>query len=145
MDNAVSPEGVGMSLTVSGTVTSGLGRGKEFVTMEGYADQFEDLLGYAPYPGTLNLALDSDIGEQLATLEPMRVDGWETNTETFGAVNCYPASLGPADNSLRVHAVVPDKTDHDTSTIELVSPVRLRDQLDLADDEDLEVTVFSPR
>jgi len=134
-----------MSLTVSGTVTSGFGRGKEFVTMEGYADQFSELLGYAPYPGTLNLDLDSDIGEDLDTLESIRVTEWETDTSTFGAVDCYPASLGPADDSLRVHAIVPDKTDHDTSTIELISPVRLRDQFDLIDDEELEVSISSPR
>ncbi|EMA26991.1 DUF120 domain-containing protein [Haloarcula japonica] len=134
-----------MSLTVSGTVTSGFGRGKEFVTMEGYADQFSELLGYEPYPGTLNLDLDSDIGDQLTTLESIRVTEWETDTGTFGAVDCYPASLGPADDSLRLHAIVPDKTDHDTSTIELISPVRLRDRLDLVDDEPLEVSISSPR
>ena len=42
------------SLSISGTITSGMGEGAYYMSMKGYTKQFKSKLGYIPYPGTLN-------------------------------------------------------------------------------------------
>lgn len=132
-----------MTTRVQGSVTSGFGKGKEFVKLEGYARQFEEQLGYTPYPGTLNLDLDTQIDDLLEQLQPICIDGWENDQSSFGAVNCYPASVPEGDSPVPLHVIVPDRTDHDTSTVELVSPKHLRDQFGLSDGSELEITIQS--
>ncbi len=132
-----------MTFRVQGTVTSGFGRGKEFVALEGYARQFEQRLGYEPYPGTLNLELDNPARERIAPLEPTRLGGWEEDERSFGAVDCYPAFIPHCEDSIPLHLILPDRTDHDTSTIELISPVNLRDRFDLSDDTVIEIAIGS--
>lgn len=131
-----------MTLTIEGTVISGFGKGQEFVTLEGYARQFREKLGYEPYPGTLNLDLEEPVRDRIDRLEPIRIDGWEDGDRSFGVVYCYPASLD-ADESVPLHVIVPERTDHDTATLELISPVNLRDRLDLSDGSSLAIRVES--
>ena len=50
------PETIGLS----GSVTSGMGEGRHYISLPGYMEQFEDRLGYAPFAGTLNLDLDAE-------------------------------------------------------------------------------------
>ena len=45
------------SLTITGTITSGMGEGAYYMSMKGYTKQFKSKLGYVPYPGTLNVQL----------------------------------------------------------------------------------------
>jgi riboflavin kinase len=130
-----------MTVTAVGTVTSGFGTGKDFISLPGYARQFEELLGYEPYPGTLNLELDAPVDDELASLDPIRVSEWESDGESFGAVNCYPATIVDVDDSVPIHVIVPDRTDHDTSTVELISPVRLRDEFDLSEQQAVEICI----
>ena len=132
-----------MTLTIEGTVISGFGKGQEFVTLEGYARQFREELGYEPYPGTLNLDLEEPVRDRIDRLEPIRIDGWEDGDRSFGVVYCYPASLVDADESVPLHVIVPKRTDHDTATLELISPVNLRDRLDLSDGSSLAIRVES--
>lgn len=122
-----------MTFTVRGVVTSGLGKGQEFVALDGYAEQFEDVLGYEPYPGTLNLELDDSAREAVEALDAARIDGWQARSTSFGAVNCYPAAPVRDGSAVRLHLIVPDRTDHDMSTLEFVSPVQLRERFDLVD------------
>lgn len=122
-----------MEFTVRGVVTSGYGRGREFVQLEGYANQFEERLEYEPYPGTLNLELDGPVRDRFDRADAIRIEGWESDAGSFGAVDCYPATPVDGDGSIPLHVIVPDRTDHDTSTIELISPVNLRDRFDLSD------------
>ncbi|WP_129116152.1 DUF120 domain-containing protein [Halegenticoccus tardaugens] len=122
-----------MRFTVRGVVTSGYGRGKEFIKLEGYARQFEERLEYKPYPGTLNLELDDPVRDRLDWADAVRIEGWESGADSFGAVYCYLASPVDGNGSIPLHVIVPDRTDHDKSTIELVSPVNLRDRFELSD------------
>nr|WP_255666368.1 CTP-dependent riboflavin kinase [Haladaptatus sp. DYF46] len=132
-----------MTFTVRGIVTSGFGRGKKFVAMEGYAHQFERELGYEPHPGTLNLELDAPVRERLARLDPTRLDGWEADDRSFGAVDCYPAVVPGSTDSVPLHFVLPHRTDYDTSTIELISPVNLRERFGLSDGTAFEIRIQS--
>lgn len=133
-----------VAFLLTGTVTSGFGKGKEFLSLEGYARQFDELLGYEPYPGTLNLDVSRSIRSDLEALDSIAVEGWEDGDRSFGAVDCYPASVPERSERITLHLIVPRRTDHDHSTAELVSPTRLRERLDLSDGDTLEIRVGSP-
>lgn len=131
------------ALALRGRVASGVGRGREFVTMEGYAEQFEERLGYRPFPGTLNVALDDgsvDRRERLDEFDAVRVEGWTDGGRSFGGVDCYPVELSLDREAAAAHLVVPDRTDHDAEQLELLAPDRLRDA-GLDDGDRLDVTV----
>ena len=48
------------SVTLEGTVFTGLGEGAYYIGKESYRKQIVEKLGFEPYPGTLNLKLSSD-------------------------------------------------------------------------------------
>ncbi|MEM3515703.1 MAG: DUF120 domain-containing protein, partial [Saccharolobus sp.] len=45
------------SLQIKGNVVSGIGEGRIFLSMEYYRNQIAKLLGFEPYPGTLNIVI----------------------------------------------------------------------------------------
>ena len=125
------------SLTLEGRVTTGMGEGRHYIALDGYVQQFEDRLGYTPYPGTLNLDLDQQGVRARATLTQhtgIAIDAWESADRTYGSAICYPVRLrfdgGYTDS---VHIIIPDRTHHDASQLEVIAPVRLREQLGLVD------------
>ena len=44
-------------IQLKGVLISGMGEGRYYTEQTGYVEQFKEKLGYAPYPGTLNLSL----------------------------------------------------------------------------------------
>jgi riboflavin kinase len=118
---------------IRGTVTEGLGEGKHFVNLSGYQRQFQTKLGYDPFPGTLNLSLETSASSWLEGVQPITVDQWKDGDKTFGAVDCYPVTLESKHKTLEAecHAIVPHRSNHDDTTLEIISPVNLREQLTL--------------
>lgn len=132
-----------MAFTIDGAVSSGIGTGKQFVALDGYADQFVEKLGYDPYPGTLNLELDREVDTEFDRHDSILVEGWEDDGRSFGGVDCYPATVVGETTSVGLHAIVPRRTDHDASTVEFVSPVNLRETFGLDDGDVLNVRIES--
>ncbi|WP_254545483.1 CTP-dependent riboflavin kinase [Halomarina pelagica] len=133
------------SVSLTGTVTSGMGEGRHYISLPGYMRQFEEKLGYEPFRGTLNVELDRDSTRARAgmdALDPVRIDGWEDEDRTYGPAFCWPATV-EADGTTygRAHVIAPERTHHGQDKVELVAPDRLRDQLGLADGDRLTVRV----
>jgi riboflavin kinase, archaea type len=127
-------------ITVLGTVKSGLGEGRYYLSRPGYVTQFEAKLGWVPYPGTLNLELTGPEANKLRFLRrnPVHtVDGFQAEGRTFGGVTCYPATV----QGQPCAAILPHRS-HYTTTLELIAPTRLRDALPCMDGQELEVVVF---
>lgn len=123
-----------------GEVIQGLGEGRYYMSREGYQEQFEEVLGYRAFPGTLNLELvdgDPHPSTVLPDEVAQRIGGFEEEDRTFGAVVCYGASLEGVDCAI----VVPERSHHDTSVFEVISEEKLRDELDLEDGDVVEVRV----
>lgn len=123
-----------------GHVTSGMGEGRHYITLDGYMTQFIDRLGYEPYPGTLNLQLSEQSIRRRGRLESVPsipIDGWEDDQRTYGPATCYPAVVeGPQGATVETaHIIEPVRTHHDDDNLEVIAPVRIRDELDLADDD----------
>ena len=137
------------TVTVEGTVTSGMGEGRHYISLPGYMEQFRERLGYAPFAGTLNLDLSPASVRRRAGLtafDPVTIDGWEGDDRTYGPAFCYPASLetGVGDDGERyeqVHVITPERTHHDEHQLELIAPEKLRERLDLDDGDGLTVRV----
>jgi len=128
-----------------GTVTSGMGEGRHYITLPGYMAQFTELLGYEPFPGTLNVDLDEESVRERARLsgiEPVEIEGWEDDERTYGPAYCYPATVVAGDESVaETHVIAPERTHHGEDQLEVIAPVKLRDELDLADDDEVIVRV----
>ncbi|MFW6382931.1 MAG: DUF120 domain-containing protein [Haloferacaceae archaeon] len=136
----------GSEVELEGVVTGGMGEGRHYISLPGYSRQFEDRLGYEPYPGTLNVDLLEDSVRRrsaVSSLEPVPIDGWEDDERTYGPAVCYPATLETADGERYegAHTIEPERTHHDEDKLELIAPDKLRDELDLADDDHLTIYV----
>ncbi|KUO93898.1 MAG: riboflavin kinase, partial [Caldivirga sp. JCHS_4] len=57
MDLMESLLGRNITIVLRGVVTTGLGEGGYYMSLEGYRRQFTSKLGFDPYPGTLNVRL----------------------------------------------------------------------------------------
>jgi riboflavin kinase len=135
-------------LTLSGHVTGGMGEGRHYISLSGYMRQFKKRLGYEPYPGTLNVELDEESVRArggLSSVEGVDIDEWEDEERTYGSATCYPATLAGNGRSFDpVHVIVPDRTHHDESKVELIAPEMLRDELGLADGDEVTVNIEEP-
>lgn len=125
-----------------GHVTSGMGEGRHYITLDGYMTQFVERLGYEPFPGTLNLVLTDQSVRRRSRLEPVPsipIDGWEDEQRTYGPATCYPAVVeGPHGELVReAHIIEPVRTHHDDDNLEVIAPVRIRDALEIEDDDRL--------
>ena len=130
------------SYTFHGTVFSGSGRGAYYVGHPVYVKKFKELLGYAPFPGTLNVKLDSedDIRQRRRLRlkgEGLRIEEFHVAGERFSSVNCFKGRLEEQAVALLIVAI----TDYDDSVLELISPVYLRQKLHLEDGNPVSPTI----
>ena len=126
-------------LSFSGEVTSGLGEGRYYLSQPGYVVQFNERLGYTPYPGTLNVRLGGRALRKvglLGTYSGIRIDGFQASGRTFGGATCFPARM----NGHACHLIHPDRSHH-KDVVEFVAPDCLRETLPVRDHDVVEVDV----
>jgi riboflavin kinase len=125
-------EGPGQ-LRVTGVVTSGLGEGRYYLSQPGYIVQFQERLGYTPFPGTLNVRVAP---KELLRIDVVRhwrgtrIDGFQASGRTFGGATCYAARLNGRSSQL----IRPDRT-HYQDVVEFIAPESLREALGLRDED----------
>src|SRR5207245_11289116 len=99
------------TLTISGTLASGLGEGAFYMRQKGYRDQFRKKLWFEPYEGTLNLKM---AGSDLAKMQILQdspgieITGFEAGGRTFGGAKCFLATAGQVDCAV----IMPFRTHH---------------------------------
>ncbi len=129
-------------LIISGEVCSGMGEGSYYVSLEQYRRQFSEKLGFEPYPGTLNLKLltpeDVKARKMLSELAGIEIHGFVHNGRSFGSVKCFPAEV----SGKKCAVVIPVRTHHTITTLELIAPEKLRSTLRLRDGDVVNVRVF---
>jgi riboflavin kinase len=133
------------AVELTGTVTSGMGEGRHYITLPGYMAQFTDKLGYEPFAGTLNVDLTEESVRERARLsgvEPVTIEGWEDEERTYGPAYCYPATVAKDGETVEeAHVITPERTHHGEDQLEVIAPVRLRDALGLDDGTEVIVRV----
>ena len=131
------------SVTLEGTVFTGLGEGAYYTSKEPYRRQFIEKLGYEPYPGTLNLKLSSDYDNktrmEIEAYPAIEIPGFKNEDRTFGLVKCYPAVI---DNKVKGALVTALRSHYDVSVVEIIAPVCLRKHLNLKDGSTVKVEVY---
>jgi riboflavin kinase len=135
-------EGKTRNITFHGKVFSGLGEGAYYISVDGYKKQFMSLLGFRPYPGTLNLALDSsetEIRKQLKFLDAVEIKGFRDGKRTYGPVKCFHAKV---DDRYEAGALEIERTHHGAAVLEVISPLHLRRVLSLKEGDPVSVTVY---
>ncbi|MHC3439019.1 DUF120 domain-containing protein [Natrialbaceae archaeon A-gly3] len=133
-------------IELEGVVTGGMGEGRHYISLPGYKRQFEERLGYEPFPGTLNVDLTEDSVRRrsaVESLEPVSIDGWEDDERTYGPAICYPAAIETDDGETYdgAHVIAPERTHHDEDQLEIIAAEKLRDVLSLEDDDHLTIYV----
>jgi riboflavin kinase len=126
-------------MVIHGRVAEGLGEGSYYICQPGYVKQFEELLGFRPFEGTLNLDI---VPEDVGKLDVMRnsvgitIHGFTDNDRTFGNVIAYKAKIKNLDCAI----IVPERS-HYRETVEIVCHFHLRRTLGLENGDKVEVRV----
>ena len=132
------------SITLEGTVFTGLGEGAYYITKEHYRKQFIEKLGFDPYPGTLNLKLtteyDMKTRTELEAYPAVEIQGFKNEDRTFGLVKCFPAKI---DNKIKGALILALRSHYDRSVLELIAPVNLRKHLNLKDGNKVKVEILT--
>jgi riboflavin kinase len=133
-----------MRVSVSGTVFSGMGKGGYYVGHPEYQARFKQALGYAPYPGTLNVKLSSpetiEALKRMRGMDGVRIEGFTKGTESFSSLTCFGGEL----RGVRVTLLFIDVTYYNETVAELISPEYLRGKLGLRDGDRVTFALEAP-
>ena len=132
------------SVTLEGTVFTGLGEGAYYISKEHYRKQFAEKLGFDPYPGTLNLKISTDYDiktrMEIEAYPAIEIKGFKNEDRTFGLVRCYPAII---DSTTKGAIITAMRSHYDFSVLEIIAPVCLRKQLNLKDGYKVKVEILT--
>lgn len=121
-------------LIFKGRVFSGLGEGAYYMSQPGYKRQFLTILGYYPYPGTLNIKLSDPFmvsqNKILRLMRGLQIKGFKDRRRTFGSVKIYPAIILDSVEGAVLYA---ERSIYGPDVIELISKHNLRRKLGLKD------------
>ncbi|KLK88577.1 riboflavin kinase [Methanoculleus sediminis] len=126
--------------TLTGTVISGLGEGRYYMSIPHYKEQFGECLGFEPFPGTLNIRLDAASIEVRKLLDHagwIDIPGFTADDRTFGGARVLPCRI----RGQKCAIVVPSRTHYPEDIIEVIAGCELRKALNLNDNDTIEVEI----
>lgn len=128
--------------SLTGRLTSGLGKAAGFTQIDWVRRQLIDMAGIDPYPGTVNLQLESAAArvswQKWRDLPGQRMD---PDAAAFCSAICYPARL---DGRVPAAVIVPEVQGYPEDKVELVAALNVRTHLGLQQEDLVEVTRCSP-
>jgi riboflavin kinase len=126
--------------SLQGSVISGLGEGKYYMSLDHYVAQFSRALGFIPYPGTLNIRLDPSslpIRKRLDQRDWIPIEGFTADERTFGNARCLPCRIRQTPCGI----VIPGRSHYPDDILEIIAPVSLREAYGLEDTDMVTVEV----
>jgi riboflavin kinase len=126
--------------SLRGSVISGLGEGKYYMALDHYVAQFSRALGFVPFPGTLNIRLDSaslPIRKRLDQRDWIPIEGFTADDRTFGNARCLPCRFRETPCGI----VIPGRSHYPDDILEIIAPVSLRETYGLGDSDMVTVEV----
>jgi riboflavin kinase len=130
------------SLSITGTITSGMGEGAYYMSMKGYTKQFKSKLGYIPYPGTLNVQLKekkfSEAISQLSNYDGTKINPFSDGKRTFGWVKCFKSKIN---NKIDCELILLERTHHDTTIVEFIAKTNIRKSLKIGNKSNIKIKI----
>jgi len=133
------------TIIFEGEVVSGLFEGAYYISKEGYQRQIRQKLGFEAFPGTLNVKIrEEDYGrrQKLERGPSLRFEGFKDGERAFGAARAYPCLINDEEAGA---LVVAERSSHDYSVMEIISPQYLRRKMELADGDKIKVAFLPLR
>ncbi|MBU4534904.1 MAG: CTP-dependent riboflavin kinase [Euryarchaeota archaeon] len=120
-------------MKIKGLVTSGSQKGMYFMSQEVYSSQFKEILGFAPFKGTLNILIDE---KNLENLQPVKEQQTVmiNGSDKFGDVLLLKARL---EDKIEGAVIFPVKTHHPEEFLEFIAQDNLRKTLHLRDGDEV--------
>jgi CTP-dependent riboflavin kinase len=124
---------------ITGTVFTGVGQATGFTTLDWAREAFRTGLGIDPYPGTVNIRIDTDEARA----------GWALVKASAGVIvrpprtdwcdaRCFRARIA---DKIDAAIVLPDIGGYPKDQVELIAPVGVRAALGLKDGDSLTIEV----
>src|SRR5689334_9278236 len=116
-------------LKLTGAVFSDLGRASSFMEIGWVAESFERALGFKPYPGTLNVKLDT-VEAVTAWRAAQNAEGILINApdESFCNARCFRVRI---EGNWPGAVILPAVDGYPADKLEVIAPVRLKDALEI--------------
>jgi len=128
-----------VKMSLEGAVVSGVNEGAYFLGLEWVRNSIRHIVGFDPYPGTLNVRLlDADA---LLRWRQIRMDAGVPLTPPdpgFCGGRLIPVLVGGA---IPAAVVVPDVTRYEEDVLEVIAPLHLRTHLGLQDGDLVRLTI----
>ncbi|MEM0020954.1 MAG: DUF120 domain-containing protein [Fervidicoccaceae archaeon] len=118
---------------LEGKVVSGLGEGQYYMKLPYYRNKIGEILGFDPYPGTLNVQLDGESSIKRLVLtrsNGLRIEGYRNKERFYGGATLFKSKINGYEKAA---IIIPDRTSHPKDVIEVIAPVYLRGELGLND------------
>ncbi|MCX8022453.1 MAG: CTP-dependent riboflavin kinase [Syntrophorhabdaceae bacterium] len=115
-------------MRIKGRIVSGIGESKKFLTIDWVERELYEKLNFHPFPGTLNIRLDSD---QIQTL--LKEKGKNRLIPKEAGFCDALIFRGRIDGKYDCGIVLPLVEVYDASQLEVVAPVHIKDSLNLKD------------
>jgi len=123
-----------VEITIEGRIFTGLGEGSYYLSIPEYVEQIKEKVGFAPYPGTLNLKLlskDSIVNRLLLErLADIKIDGFSNGRRTYGGARCIKALFNGEQEAAIIFI---ERTHYEKDVMEVIAPVYLRGKYELSD------------
>jgi len=126
-------------IEIEGILFTGLGEGSYYISREGYVSRIRQILGFVPFPGTLNLRVSEGYEIYVPILNSINgfeVQPFEQEGRKFGGVKILKARL----REENVGIVIPERT-HYENVLEIISTEHLRAKYGLKDGDKIKVVI----
>ena len=133
------------TIIIEGEVVSGLFQGAYYISKEGYQRQIKTKLGFEAFPGTLNVKIKEEEYNKRRKLErgpSIKLNGFKDEERAFGAARVYPCIINDEEEGA---LIVAERSSHDYSVMELISPQYLRRKMELAEGDKIKVAFLPLR
>jgi len=133
------------TIIFEGKVVSGLFQGAYYISKEGYQRQIKAKLGFEAFPGTLNVKINEEDFNRRQKLErgpSIMLEGFKDEERAFGAARVYPCIINDEEEGA---LIVAERSSHDYSVMEIISPQYLRRKMELMDGDKIKVAFLPLR
>jgi len=129
-------------LVLRGKVFTGLGEGRYYLSLDGYRNQISKIIGFQPYPGTLNIRTlpeDLEIRRRLSKKPGYEIRGFESEGRKFGGCKLFIGKVESAECGV----LIPERTHYPEDVLEIIAPFNLREKLKLKDGDVVRLKVIA--